>query len=137
MNYSIVHKALCKYNIFKFNTLQSYFPNLRSIREFITSENYLGGIKIEITSRYEILHRQFFMLPVQMCLARLLTTFLLLRLPMKVQRYSTQSVSMRFSKTKGAITLLYTMVVFGYSQNDSSVPASLENRPFKRRLVCL
>ena len=23
MNYAIVHKALCKYNVFKFNTLQS------------------------------------------------------------------------------------------------------------------
>lgn len=53
MNYAIVHKALCKYNVFKFNTLQSYFPNLNSTKEFITNEKYLGGIKIEITSRYE------------------------------------------------------------------------------------
>lgn len=53
MNYAIVHKALCKYNVFKFNTLQSYFPNLKSTKEFITNEKYLGGIKIEITSRYE------------------------------------------------------------------------------------
>jgi len=53
INYAIVHKALCKYIIFKFNTLKSYFPNLKSTREFITSPNYLGSIKIEITSRYE------------------------------------------------------------------------------------
>lgn len=52
-NYAIVHKALCKYGIFKFNTLKSYFPNLTSTKEFITSPNYLGNIKIEITSRYE------------------------------------------------------------------------------------
>ena len=53
INYAIVHKALCKYIVFKFNTLKSYFPNLKSTREFITSTNYLGDIKIEITSRYE------------------------------------------------------------------------------------
>lgn len=53
MNYAIVHKAICKYNVFKFNTLKSYFPNLKSTREFITSPNYLGEIKIEITSRFE------------------------------------------------------------------------------------
>ncbi len=53
INYAIVHKALCKYNVFKFNTLKSYFPNLKSTREFITSPNYLGTIKIEITSRFE------------------------------------------------------------------------------------
>lgn len=53
MNYATVHKALCQYNIFKFNILKSYFPNLKSTREFITSTNYLGGIKIEISSKYE------------------------------------------------------------------------------------
>lgn len=53
INYAIVHKALCKYTVFKFNTLKSYFPNLKSTREFITNPNYLGDIKIEITSRYE------------------------------------------------------------------------------------
>jgi type III restriction enzyme len=53
MNYAIVHKALCKYNVFKFSTLKSYFPNLKSTREFITSPKYLGEVKLEITSRYE------------------------------------------------------------------------------------
>lgn len=53
MNYATVHKALCKYSVLKFNTLKSYFPNLKSTREFITSPNYLGDIKVEIISRYE------------------------------------------------------------------------------------
>ena len=53
MNYAIVHKALCKYTVFKFNTLKSYFPNLKSTREFITGPNYLGNIIIEITSKYD------------------------------------------------------------------------------------
>ena len=54
INYSIVHKALCKYNVFKFNVLQSYFPKLKSTKEFINGEKYLGGIKLEITSKYQI-----------------------------------------------------------------------------------
>lgn len=53
INYAIVHKAICQYPILKFNTLRSFFPNLKSTREFITSGNYLGNIKIDITSRYE------------------------------------------------------------------------------------
>lgn len=53
INYAIVHKAVCQYPILKFNTLQSYFPNLKSTREFITDSKYLGGIRIDITSRYE------------------------------------------------------------------------------------
>lgn len=53
LNYSIIYKALCRYPIFKFNTLKSYFPNLKSTREFITSKNYLGFIRIDITTRYQ------------------------------------------------------------------------------------
>lgn len=48
INYAIVNKALMKFPIFAFNTLKSYFPNLSSTREFITSDNYLGGIKVSI-----------------------------------------------------------------------------------------
>ena len=52
-NYALVHKALMKYPIFKFNTLQSYFPNVRSTREFVTSEEYLGEVRIDIHSKDE------------------------------------------------------------------------------------
>ena len=48
-----MQKALCKYPVYKFNTLKSYFPNLNSTREFITSADYLGNIKIAISSKYE------------------------------------------------------------------------------------
>lgn len=47
INYAIVHKALCKYSVFKFNTLQSYFPNLKSTKEFIMSEKYLGALNLK------------------------------------------------------------------------------------------
>lgn len=53
INYAIVHKALCKYSVLKFNVLKSYFPNLKSTREFIYDKDYLGYIRIHITSRYE------------------------------------------------------------------------------------
>ena len=53
LNYAIVYKALCKYPVFKFNILKSYFPSLNSTREFINSDEYLGGIQLRITSRCE------------------------------------------------------------------------------------
>jgi type III restriction enzyme len=52
-NYSIVHAALRRIDVFKFNILRSYFPNLKSIREFITDEVYLGSVKMLIESRHE------------------------------------------------------------------------------------
>lgn len=52
-NYAVVHKALLKYPFFKFNTISGYFPNITSIRDFITNEKYLGGVTIEIKSKEE------------------------------------------------------------------------------------
>ena len=54
INYAIVNKALARIPICKFNSLKSRYPNLKSTREFITDGNYLGNIKIEIRSKYEI-----------------------------------------------------------------------------------
>ncbi len=48
INYSIVHKALRQYNIFKFNVLKQYYPNLASLKQFITDFKYLGNIKLSI-----------------------------------------------------------------------------------------
>lgn len=53
VNYAIVNKALMKYPFYKFNTLKSYFPNIKSTRQFITDEAYLGSVKIEIQSKDE------------------------------------------------------------------------------------
>lgn len=53
INYAIVYKALCKYSVFKFNVLKSYFPNLKSTKEFVDDKNYLGYIRLHITSKYE------------------------------------------------------------------------------------
>ena len=53
INYAIVNKALARNSVYKFNTLKSRFPNLKSTREFITSDSYLGNIKMEIRSQYD------------------------------------------------------------------------------------
>ena len=48
LNYSIVHKALRAYPNLKFNVIQRYFPNIKTMRDFITDDNYLGCIPITI-----------------------------------------------------------------------------------------
>lgn len=53
INYAVVNKALIKYPIYKFNTLRSYFPNVASTRQFITDDEYLGSVRIDIQSKEE------------------------------------------------------------------------------------
>jgi len=53
-NYSLVHKVLRRNDVFKFDILRGYFPNLKTLREFITDEAYLGGVVLLIESRDEI-----------------------------------------------------------------------------------
>ena len=50
VNYAIVNKALMRYPIYKFSSLKSYFPNLKSTRQFIIDDEYLGNIDIIIRS---------------------------------------------------------------------------------------
>ena len=60
--YHIVHKALRQYNIFKFNILKQYYPNLTSIKQFITDSKYLGNIKLSIRiSNIEITNEQLYL----------------------------------------------------------------------------
>lgn len=51
-NYNLVYSAYCKFNILKFNILKQYFPNLKSVKEFLTSKDYLGNIKVSINCIY-------------------------------------------------------------------------------------
>ena len=43
---NIVRSAIARNPFFTFASLKQYFPHLVSIREFITSQNYLGGLAI-------------------------------------------------------------------------------------------
>ena len=45
---NIVRNALDRIEFYKFENLKKYFPYIKSIKEFISSPNYLGGIEIEI-----------------------------------------------------------------------------------------
>lgn len=55
LNYAIINKALAKYPSYRFSALKKLFPNLTSTREFITSDDYLGGIRLVIKSKYSSL----------------------------------------------------------------------------------
>lgn len=45
----IVRKALNKLDFYQFSNLKRYYPNLKSITEFITSEEYLAGkVKLDV-----------------------------------------------------------------------------------------
>ncbi len=46
---NIIRGALDKFEFYKFETLKKYFPHVKSIRKFILSSNYLGGVEIEVS----------------------------------------------------------------------------------------
>ena len=65
INYPLVRKVIMKYPTLSFDKLKSKYPNLKSTREFITSNNYLGSINIQICSKNcnlsnEILYKSVF-----------------------------------------------------------------------------
>ena len=53
INYSTVEKALRQFDVFKFNTLKAYFPQLNSTHMFVENEKYLGNVQISLTTKYE------------------------------------------------------------------------------------
>lgn len=125
INYAIVNKALATQPVYKFNALKSRFPNLKSTREFITSEKYLGNIKIEIRSKYEQ--------PPVNILSVAITNVLA-----KISAYISE-IEEEYEGTKefSAVnihdvfrdkTVNYTTVVdggIGKSQNDATVPSEM------------
>lgn len=48
--HQIIRKALDRDIFFTFGNLEEQFGNLESISEFINSENYLGGVSVELTA---------------------------------------------------------------------------------------
>ena len=124
MNYAIVHKALCQYNVFKFNALQSYFPNLKSTREFITSGKYLGGIKIEITSRYENLTPTILYTACMNVLGKVADSVSAIEVTYEgTTTFNAKRINDIFKNKKCNYTVLHDGGL-GYSQNDGSVPTA-------------
>lgn len=122
MNYAIVHKALCKYSVFKFNTLKSYFPNLKSTREFITSPNYLGAIKIEITSKYETPTPSILFSACVNVLGKVAESVSDIEITyVGTTAFKPTRISEMFKDKKCNYTIVHDGGL-GYSQNDASVP---------------
>ena len=46
----VIRKAMNKLPFFRFNNLQKYFPHLNSVSEFITSDDFLNKITVEVSS---------------------------------------------------------------------------------------
>lgn len=53
--WNVVRGALDKFEFYKFNNLKKYFPRVESVKEFIFSPKYLGGVEVEISGPEEIL----------------------------------------------------------------------------------
>ena len=122
MNYAIVHKALCKYCVFKFNTLKSYFPNLKSTKEFITSPKYLGAIKIEITSKYETPTPSILFSACVNVLGKVAESVSDIEITyVGTTEFKPTRISEMFKDKKCNYTIVHDGGV-GYSQNDASVP---------------
>ncbi|MDV7392132.1 hypothetical protein RZS08_12285, partial [Arthrospira platensis SPKY1] len=49
----VLRKATQKLEFFAFSRLKRYLPNLHSMEEFLNSDNYLGGVTIEIAGPLE------------------------------------------------------------------------------------
>ena len=58
-NYSLIHCALRKFDVFKFNVLLRYFPNLASLREFTGSHAYLGNVRINFESLDKSINQKY------------------------------------------------------------------------------
>ncbi len=54
---NIVRSALDKLEFYKFETLKKYFPHIKSVKEFITSNDYLGGIEVEVSGPKDKLNK--------------------------------------------------------------------------------
>ena len=54
---NIVRSALDRFEFYKFETLRRYFPHIESVREFITSDNYLGGVEVEVSGPKDKLNK--------------------------------------------------------------------------------
>jgi type III restriction enzyme len=116
---------LAKSPVYRFNTLKSRFPNLKSTREFITDNNYLGNIKIEIRSKYENPPVSIISAAVTTVLSQIATSISAIEEEYEGTKYF-RAVNVRdVFRDK---TVNYTKTIdgsIGFSQNDSTVPSAM------------
>jgi len=54
---NVVRSALDRFEFYKFETLRKYFPHIDSVREFFASNNYLGGVEVEVSGPKDKLNK--------------------------------------------------------------------------------
>ena len=59
--FHIVRAAIARNPFFAFNSLKTYFPHIKSVREFIQTEEYLGGLTITLQAdeRYLLFNKTY------------------------------------------------------------------------------
>lgn len=123
INYSIVHKALCKYACFRFDRLKVNFPNLKSIREFIECGDYLGNVKLEIRSREQKLSPEKLFLACKNVLEQIAKEMLAIDIAYEgTKEFKPKRISEIFKNKTCTFTILHDGGL-GCSQNDITVPA--------------
>lgn len=50
---NVIQKAISKNYFYKFSNITKYYPNIKSINEFLDSEDYLGGLEVTLSSKYD------------------------------------------------------------------------------------
>ncbi len=124
INYNIVHRAVCKYNVLKFNILHSYFPNLRSTREFIENSNYMGGIRIEIVSTQEKPSPLILLAACINVVGKVADSVSEIEeIYEGTKEFRPEHISAVFKNKRCNYTVLHDGGI-GFSQNDSTVPAA-------------
>lgn len=110
INYVIVYKALCKYNIFKFNILKSYFPNLKQQKNSFLIKIIWAILKFILLQNMRHLLLMFYTMLASKFLEVLLKAYQVLKKHMREVRNLQLSMYMMFSKTRSVIILIHTMV---------------------------
>lgn len=49
---NVIQKAISKNYFYEFSNITKYYPNIKSINEFLDSEDYLGGLEVTLNSKY-------------------------------------------------------------------------------------
>ncbi len=50
---AILHKAMQRLEFYEFKNLKMYLPNLQSVNEFMTSDSYIGSVRVEVSGTPE------------------------------------------------------------------------------------
>ncbi|MBR5913735.1 MAG: DEAD/DEAH box helicase family protein [Selenomonadaceae bacterium] len=121
INFAIVNKALMKYPVYKFENLKTCFKVLKSTRDFIIDEKFLGNVKISIKSRTENLSANDLYLAVSKVLGEISSVIAKPNIEYEgTKEFSSHNISDIFKDT----TVNYSVTHeggLGVSQNDSSV----------------